>query len=51
LRHHTKAKAVKDTRAAAAVDGCALVGRTVSKEFVGEMFTGRVTSFDPKVEW
>ena len=31
--------------------GCALVGRTVSKEFEGEMFAGRVKSFDPKVEW
>jgi len=28
-----------------------LVGRTVCKEFEGEMFTGRVKSFDPKVEW
>ena len=24
---------------------------TVAKEFNGEMFTGRVASFDPKVAW
>ena len=36
---------------AAAVDGLALVGRTVEKEFDGEMFTGCVTGFDPKLAW
>jgi hypothetical protein len=36
---------------AAAADGFALVGRTVEKEFDGETFSGRVTSFEPAVEW